>query len=426
MSWAIKSFRLCQARIVFVQIVWAGMLGFVSGSVCIAVRASFLALQFFFLREHGLLPIAAKTLHPHTRVLIPLIGASIATLLLWVGKRWYQYEHFEDYIYAVHFRDGTIPFLSTAWRTLSAAFSITTGAAVGRESVMIQFSAATTSALGKFFKLNCFPLSQQVACGAASAVASIYGAPVAGICFASEIVLKRWSLRCISQLAVASLVGWLMHQVSFGKTPLFAVRCKLQNPSVFLFALLIAFLLLLTPLYLSMLKSMVSLKRLPLRLLWGGAAVGILSCKETMVWGNGDAALVSVLSGSTALTSIIFILFFRLLATTICIGSGTPGGIFTPTLFTGAAIGFAVGTAFHAVQPVLFAVLGVSIFLALVTQAPWMASFMAVELTKQWHLWPILIIGSLVAHTLSKYLPTAFLFCTLKMRSLKHKVATQI
>ena len=99
------------------------------------------------------------------------------------------------------------------------------------------------------------------------------------------------------------------------------------------------------PLYQLMLKTLRALSAVPLALFWGGATVGLLSCKQTMVWGNGDVALTTMLSGKVGIEGIATVLFLRLLATTVCVGVGTVGGVFTPTLFTGAAIGLAVGTA---------------------------------------------------------------------------------
>lgn len=99
------------------------------------------------------------------------------------------------------------------------------------------------------------------------------------------------------------------------------------------------------------------------------------------------------------------ILALRLIATTFCVGTGTVGGVFTPTLFVGAAMGLVAGQMLHLSQPVLFAVLGLGCFLSAVTHAPWMASFMAVELTGEWHLLPAVIVcnllASFVAHRIS-------------------------
>src|SRR5258708_22002829 len=100
---------------------------------------------------------------------------------------------FEEYVEAVRLRDGRIPLLSTIWRTASSAFSVATGAAIGREGSMIQFAAAISSWVGERSPLQNLSLSRQLAYGAAAAVAAAYQAPIAGIFFVTEIVLGGWA-----------------------------------------------------------------------------------------------------------------------------------------------------------------------------------------------------------------------------------------
>ena len=146
-------------------------------------------------------------------------------------------------------------------------------------------------------------------------------------------------------------------------------------------------------------------KRLPFALLWSGFAVGVLALIEPKVWGNGDAALLGILQNKTMLLGIFSVFTFRLVATTFCVGTGTVGGVFTPTLFTGAAIGLAAGHLVHNPEPSILAICGMGLLMAAVTHAPLMATLMAVELTGQWHLLPIILpcnlLASFIARTIS-------------------------
>lgn len=118
---------------------------------------------------------------------------------------------------------------------------------------------------------------------------------------------------------------------------------------------------------------------------------------------------MGLLTGTPVLMSVATLLLVRLAATTVCVGAGTVGGVFTPTLFTGAATGLACARVLHVSEPELLAVAGLNVFLAAVTHAPWMASFMAVELTGQWHLLLLLVALSLatsyLAHRISPHFP---------------------
>ena len=112
---------------------WAVVLGAASGSACVAIRLFFRLLQWVFVQQTGMLPIAAATLPPARRVVTPLIGAALATLVLWMMRRSAPDLRFEEYVEAVRLRDGRIPLISTVWRTASSAFSVASGTAIGRE-----------------------------------------------------------------------------------------------------------------------------------------------------------------------------------------------------------------------------------------------------------------------------------------------------
>jgi CIC family chloride channel protein len=96
------------------------------------------------------------------------------------------------------------------------------------------------------------------------------------------------------------------------------------------------------------------------------------------------------------------VLACRLAAATFCVETGTMGGVFTPTLFAGAALGLAAGHVFHYPEPMVLAICGMGLLMAAVTHASIMAAWMAVELTGQWHLLAIILPCSLLASWLAR------------------------
>ena len=386
---------------------WAIVLGAASGSACVAIRLFFRLLQWVFVQQTGMLPIAAATLPPARRVLTPLIGAGMATIVLWMMRKRAPGLHFEEYVEAVRLRDGRIRLLSTVWRTASSAFSVATGAAIGREGSMIQFAAAISSWVAERSPLRNLSLSRQVTCGAAAAVAAAYQAPIAGLFFATEIVLGKWAWNDIPELLLASTTGWLVSRLLLGAGPLFQVKGSMPMTHDLLWVLPLALILGgVGPAYQKLFHLCRAAKRLPFALLWGGLAVGVLALIEPKVWGNGDAALLGMLRNETMLLGILSVLACRLVATIFCVGTGTIGGVFTPTLFTGAAIGLAAGHLLHNPEPTTLAICGMGLLMAAVTHAPLMASLMAVELTGQWHLLTIILpcnlLSSFIARTISR------------------------
>jgi CIC family chloride channel protein len=385
--------------------VWALVLGTASGLACVGVRLTFRFLQWIFLKNSGLLPQAASLLSPGRRLLIPIVGAFCATAVLWAVQRWLRAEPPVEYVEAVRFDGGRIPFASALWRTIASAFSVATGAAIGREGSMIQFAAAVTSWIGARSPLRCVSLSQQVAYGAAAAVAAAYQAPAAGVFFAIEIVLGEWLWAEMPQLALASGAGWLVSRLILGAGPLFAAPATVSLSAAALWAVPLALLLgVCGPLYQKLLRSVCFAGRWPLALVWGGLTVGVLGLSHTTVWGNGDQALMNILKGNEAVASVALILGLRLIATAVCVGTGTVGGVFTPTLFAGASIGFASACLVHSNAPILLAIVGLSALLAAVTHAPFMAACMAVELTGQYQLFPWLLLLNCLAWVVAKKL----------------------
>jgi chloride channel protein, CIC family len=401
MNWRAKVF------LAFGDLLWAMALGLASSLACVVVRLFFRLLQWVVTGHSGLLAQAAEGLPPWYRAITPAFGALAAMAVIWAARRFAKSAKFEEYVEAVRLNDGRIAFLPTLWRTISSAFSVATGAAIGREGSMIQFATAATSWLGEHAALSRIPLATQVACGAAAAVATVYHAPIAGVFFAAEIVMGRIMVRTIPLLLVSALTGGATAAWILGRGPLFAIHTLpgidfgIERSTVF--ALLLPVLMgLLGPAYYWLMHSLRNTSRLPLPLLWGGVLVGLLSLRSTLVWGNGDAALLQITQSSPAVWTVFSILVLRLCATTLCVGTGTVGGVFTPTIFAGGAIGYLAAHLLHMPSPALFTILSMGCLLASVTHAPLMASFMAVELTGQWSLLPYILLGSVIAWAVAR------------------------
>ena len=382
----------------------SAVIGSVSGLSCVAVRLFFRVLQQVLTGHSGLLSSAAAQLPLWRRGITPAFGGLAALAVLAISRRFSARSEFKEYVEAVRFEEGHIPPGPTVWRTISSAFSIATGAAVGREGSMIQFAAAVTSFLGQRVKGFHLSLAQQVACGVAAAVAAAYQAPLAGMFFALEIVIGRLAWEEVPSLLAAALAGGVVSRAILSAGPLFAPRpfvlhglLGIDLPHALLLLPMAVFLGVLGPFYSWLVRSLQAAGKLPVALFWSGALVGTLSLFTTQVWGNGDAALLSIMQSSPALQMVLFVLLCRLCATTFCVGTGTVGGVFTPTLFAGSAVGLLAGHVLHIANPLLFAIVGMGCLLTAVTHAPLMATFMTVELAGQWPLLPLALLCNLIA-----------------------------
>jgi CIC family chloride channel protein len=386
------------------SLIESAVIGSLSGLSCVAVRFFFRLLQRVITGESGLLSSAAAHLPLWRRGITPALGGLAALAVLAISRRFGTSSEFKEYVEAVRFEEGNIPLRPTVWRTISSAFSIATGAAVGREGSMIQFAAAFTSFLGQRLKYVQLPLPRQVACGVAAAVAAAYQAPLAGMFFALEIVIGRLAWQEIPFLLAAAVAGGVVSRAILGAGPLFAPRLfalhgwlGIDLHHALLLLPMAVLLGVVGPFYSWLVRSLQAARKLPFALFWSGALVGALSLFTTEVWGNGDAALLSIMQSSPALRMVLLVFLCRLCATIFCVGTGTVGGVFTPTLFAGSAAGLLAGHMMHIANPLLFAIVGMGCLLTAVTHAPLMATFMTVELTGQWPLLPLALLCNLVA-----------------------------
>ena len=412
-------------------------MGAVGGAACTLVRLGFRGLQWCFTGHSGMPPDAAASLSFSWRVGIPIIGGVLGWLVLWLYRRSGHSQHAVDYVEAVRVTGGEIPFTATAMRTLSSAFSVATGAAIGREGSMIQFATAVCSQIGRLLQskgmangplsfLEIGPLDTStrariVAFGVAAGVAAAYQAPVAGAFFASEIAIGATRAKELPALLLASITGWIVSRPLLGPGPLFPAPGAIGTPTPeWLWLLPMALLLgLLGPGYQWLIRqSLRAARRLPVSFAWAGAVVGILSLATPLVWGNGDRALftlthIPAAGGHGYLPGLLLVagvLLARLLATCFCVGAGVAGGVFTPTLFAGASAGLAIALCLHVHTPLLFVVTGISCLLAAVTHAPLMTTFMTVELTGKWNLLPLLYLLCRVAWSVSKRISAKSLY----------------
>ncbi len=397
-------------------VVAAVVLGAVSALAAALVRLGFSYLQWVFTGYTAAPPVAGAHLMRWRRALTPAVGALLASFVVFLRRRrahglGREPRPYVEYVEAVRHKDGVVPLLPNCWRTLSAAFSIATGAAVGREGSMIQFAAAVASTcgetvrerLGRYSPDGPLDLRLLVAFGVAGGVTAAYNAPLAATFFSAEIVLGAIQWRELPLLALAAGAGRLASGPLLGWERLYPAHVALrgQGWSLALLPPLAGLCGLGGPLYQKLIRSLRTAKALPLALVWAGVLVGLLSLVDPRVWGNGDLGLSAALGRaelpglSIAAPALAILLLLRLLATTFCVSTGTVGGVFTPTLFAGGAAGALVGHVVHHVFPAtdatVWAIAGMSCLMAAVTHAPLMAACMAAELTGDWALLPGLV-----------------------------------
>ena len=396
------------------MLLWGALAGFVGALATIAFRECIAQLQIWLTGHDGSFVDIAKGLPWYVRVLLPTCGGVVAGLFLVWAKRT-PAGNGGDYMEAVAIGDGAIPVRNTLLRSISSLATIASGGSIGREGPMVQLSALCASLVGKFSHFPASRLRLLVACGAAAGITSAYNAPIAGAFFITEIVLGSLVMESFGPIVVASVVA----NITMRELP--GYRASYEMPyfpeiagwEVLLFLVLGVLAGVLAPQFLRVLelgKLAFGKLRLPLpvRLAVGGLLVGLISVQVPEVWGNGYSLVNSLLHTTWVWQAVLTVLVIKVLATSITVGSGAVGGIFTPVLFVGAAIGYLFGDAaqallpMHMSQPFAYAMVGMGAFLAAASYAPLMAILMIFEMTLSYQVVLPLMLSCVVAYVVAR------------------------
>ena len=320
-----------------------------------------------------------------------------------------------DITAAIWFHAGRLP----GWRTLaSATLSVVVvgmGAALGREGAPKQAGAVAGNFMSDRTRLGDEQRQLLVACGAGAGMAAAYGVPLGGALFALEVLRGSLSLRYVLPAVVTSMVATGVSWLFLPDAPLYRMTEFSGSPSSIAWALPAGLLVGLVSVgYVRAVAFMDRRKPKgwqrvaapPLVL----GALGLASIWFPQLLGNGrDVAQQAFtgLAGGPGLLCALMLL--RPVATVLCLGSGTPGGLFTPSLAFGALLGSVLGLPWAwmwpGVPPGLFALIGAGAMIAATTQGPVSAVVLMMELTgyARAAILPLLVavaVATLVARTI--------------------------
>jgi CIC family chloride channel protein len=254
-----------------------------------------------------------------------------------------------------------------------------------------------------------------VACGAAAGIAAAYNAPIAGALFVAEIVMGSIAMESFGPLLVASVTANVTIHRFLGYGPVFAVP-HVQfgaNWEVFVYGLLGVLIGHLAPPFLMLLEwTKKRFTALPapayVKLAGGGLIVGMTSLAFPQVWGNGYSVVGTILDGQLGGWLLLAVFAAKVVSTAATVGSGAVGGVFTPTLFIGAAVGALANALLHlawptaASSPGAYALVGMGGFLAATTHAPLTSVLMIFEMTLDYQVVLPLMLACVTAHYTAK------------------------
>jgi chloride channel protein, CIC family len=354
---------------------------------------------------------AAESLPPALRVFVPAAGGLVGGLLLvWLVQE--KGTHgISQMIEAVSLARRPVRVRPAVGRVVSSIVVIATGGSEGREGPIIQIGAALASSLSRRLKVSPERVRILTACGMAAGVAGAYNTPIAATLFVLEVVVGSFAMRLFGPAVVSAVTSTVVVRLLLGDEPVYKVApFHLESIVEFLPFAVIG--LLSGPASALFARSLRQAKKLfervdlarPFTMALGGAIVGAIGIFLPEVWGNGFEATNRILRGNPTLLLLLLLFAGKIIGTCATIGSGGVGGVFTPTLLVGAAVGGAIARFCQLLVPSLdapiggYALLGMGGLLAGLTRAPLLAIIMIFELTQNTEvLLPMMVVSVIAA-----------------------------
>lgn len=377
-------------------------------------------------------------------ILVPVVGGLVVVFLVTTFAPEARGHGVPEVMDAIYYHNGRIRPVVAVVKSLASAFSIGTGAAVGREGPIIQIGASFGSTLGQVVRMAAWQRITLVAAGAGAGIAATFNTPIGGVLFAIELMLPEVSPRTFLPVAIATGVATYIGRLFLGLRPAFDLPASLLADRPANLAELVVYALVGAAAGLGATAFIKGLGfaedayeriRNPyLRNILGMATVGALiylfmrTTGHYFVEGVGYATIEQIVSAQAAAPALLALLFVaKLYATSTSLGSGASGGIFSPSLFMGATLGGAIGSVAAHVAPsagvgvATSAIVGMAAMVGGATGASMTAVTMIFEMTRDYDLVMPAIIAVALAVGVRRVLSDENIY-TMKLASRRHFV----
>jgi CIC family chloride channel protein len=368
-------------------------------------------------------------LGPFVVLVVPVVGGLLYGPLVYRFAPEARGHGVPEVMLAVHSNEGRIRGRVPIVKSLASAICIGAGGSVGREGPIVQIGSAIGSALGQVSDQAAANTRLLVACGAAGGIGATFNAPIAGVFFALELILRRWDTRSFGLIILAGLVATAVGRIAFGAEafltlPPFHLVSDWEYP---LYALLGLAAAIVGVIFIRVLYGMEDLAdriwRGPawLRPAVGGVLLGLVLLALPEMYGVGYPVLEGAIAGKYVLGALLAFLCGKILATSLTMAIGGSGGVFAPSLFIGAMLGSAYGLGAHDLLPGAtagagaYGLVGMAALFAAAGRAPMTAILIVFELTGDYKIILPLMLAVVVATGLSHLLSQDSIY-TLKLR----------
>jgi chloride channel protein, CIC family len=376
-------------------------------------------------------------------ILVPVIGGLGVVLLVSKFAPEARGHGVPEVMDAIFYRDGKIRPVVAAIKALASGLSIGSGAAVGREGPIIQIGASLGSSAGQLIRMAAWQRITLVAAGAGAGIAATFNTPIGGVMFAVELLLPEVSVRTFLPVALSTGTATFVGRSLLGPRPAFDVPANLflTGAPASLDAVLLCALLgaccggAATAFIRGLHAAELWFERVGnpyLRHMIGMTGVGLmmyaflLGSGHYRIDGVGYSTIQDILLGGLFAGPFMVLLFVsKLTATSLSLGSGSSGGIFSPSLFMGATLGGAVGALAHDflalpdVTVPAYAMVGMAAMVGGATGAAMTAVTMIFEMTRDYDIVMPMIVAVAVSIGVRRMLSAENIY-TIKLVGRRH------
>ncbi len=352
-------------------------------------------------------------------ILIPAIGGLGVGPMVYFFAKEAKGHGVPEVMEAVALRGGRIRPIVSVVKALASSLCIGTGGSVGREGPIVQIGCALGSSLGQIFHLSDERVRTLLACGAAGGIAATFNAPVSGVFFALEIILRKFSTQNFSMVVIAAVTSSVIGRAFIGNIPAFRVPpYSLVSAWELLFYTILGLLAALVGTTFIVLlykaEDFFNSWTFPeyFKPAVGGLGVGVLGFYAPEVFGVGYETIERTLHAEIVPAMMVALIMAKLMATSLTLGSGGSGGVFAPSLFLGSLLGGSFGTLVHQWMPLVtassgaYALVGMGAVFAGAAHAPITAVIILFEMTGDYQIiLPLMFataVSTLVSNLLSK------------------------
>ncbi len=414
----------------------AALVGVVSAFIAIGFRY----LLFFFQNLFFYQDVSAIEVSPVDHnlglwvIVVPAIGGVLVGLITRYVAGEAKGHGVPEVMESIALHGGRMRPRIVLFKALASALSIGSGGSVGREGPIIQVGSGAGSTIGQLLKLDQDQVKILVGCGAAGGIAATFNTPIAGIIFALEIILLELKSRSFISLVISAFFATTVSRLFLGSHPAFEIPAySFISLYEIIFYLVLGILAGLTAILLIRMvydtehffEKKINIPA-HFKPALGGLMVGVIGYFLPQVFGYGYDTISNLLNQEVVLTTILLLFVFKIVAFVLTIGSGASGGIFSPSLFIGAALGAAFGWIINTPYPEItapigaYALVGMAALFAAVSRATFTAIIIIFELTLDYNIILPLMFSCVIADLIAwSFSPDTIYTKKLTMRGIK-------